>query len=42
MRERALPVATKFSHEGLARADGDVRISTWSPFFNSVRSGTSS
>ena len=39
MRERALPVATNCSHDGLGRAVGAVRISTWSPFFNSVRSG---
>ena len=42
MRERALPVATKFSHDGFGRAVGKVMISTWSPFFNSVRSGSSS
>ena len=42
MRERALPVATKFSHDALGRAVGVVTISTWSPFLSSVRSGMSS
>ena len=42
MRERALPVATNDSHDGLGRAVGEVRISTWSPFLSSVRSGISS
>ena len=42
MRDRALPVATKLSHEGLGRAVGEVMISTWSPFLSSVRSGISS
>ncbi len=42
MRERALPVPTNDSHDGLGRAVGEVRISTWSPFFSSVRSGRSS
>jgi len=42
MRERALPVATNDSQDGWDAAVGEVRISTWSPFFNSVRSGRSS
>ena len=39
---RALAVTTKLSQAGLGLACAAVMISTRSPFFSSVRSGTSS
>ena len=40
--ERARPVRTKFSQDGLGLAPGAVMISTTSPLFSSVRRATAS